>query len=60
VAEDTELGIIAAFPLPEVIGMVNAYVLGAQPVNPAINNVQVVWLNSWFDPARNRSASITN
>ncbi|MCY4301364.1 MAG: BMP family ABC transporter substrate-binding protein [Aestuariivita sp.] len=57
VAEDAELGIIAAFPLPEVIGMMNAYVLGAQSVNPAINNVQVVWLNSWFDPARNRSAA---
>ncbi|MCY4304284.1 MAG: BMP family ABC transporter substrate-binding protein [Aestuariivita sp.] len=57
VAENAKLGIIAAFPLPEVIGMMNAYVLGAQSVNSAIDNVQVVWLNSWFDPARNRSAA---
>jgi len=57
VADEAELGIIAAFPLPEVLGMMNAYVLGAQSVNPDVDGVKVVWLNSWFDPARNRSAA---
>ncbi len=52
-----QLGIIAAFPLPEVVGMMNAYVLGAQSVNPDLKSVKVVWMNSWFDPAKNRASA---
>lgn len=52
-----QLGVIAAFPLPEVIGMMNAYVLGAQSVNPDLKDVKVVWMNSWFDPAKNRASA---
>ena len=36
---------------PEVVGMINAFTLGLQRVNPEAT-VKVVWLNSWFDPAR--------
>lgn len=52
-----QLGVIAAFPLPEVIGMLNAYVLGAQSVNSDLKDVKVVWMNSWFDPAKNRASA---
>ncbi len=52
-----QLGVVAAFPLPEVVGIMNAYVLGAQSVNPGLKDVKVVWLNSWFDPARERSSA---
>ena len=55
--QNGQLGVIAAFPLPEVLGIMNAYVLGAQSVNPDLKGVKVVWLNSWFDPARNRAAA---
>ena len=55
--ENGQLGIIAAFQLPEVIGMMNAYVLGAQAVNPHLKDVKVVWMNSWFDPAKNRASA---
>ncbi|MEX3009671.1 BMP family ABC transporter substrate-binding protein [Hoeflea sp. TYP-13] len=51
------LGVIAAFPLPEVVGIMNAYVLGAQSVNPNLNDVKVIWMNSWFDPAKNKASA---
>jgi len=39
-----------------VVRHINAYALGAQSVNPdAI--VKVVWINSWFDPAKERQAA---
>ncbi|QTR44902.1 BMP family ABC transporter substrate-binding protein [Thiothrix litoralis] len=50
------LGYVAAFPIPEVVQGINAYTLGAQSVNPAIK-VKVVWVNSWFDPGREREAA---
>jgi len=55
--ENNQIGVIAAFPLPEVLGIMNAYVLGAQSVNADLKPVKVVWMNSWFDPARNRASA---
>lgn len=52
-----QLGVVAAFPLPEVLNILNAWVLGAQSVNPGLKPVKVVWLNSWFDPAKEKSAA---
>ncbi len=51
-----KLGYVAAFPIPEVIRGINAYTLGAKSVNPKIK-VKVIWVNSWFDPGREREAS---
>lgn len=51
------LGVVAAFPLPEVLNIMNAYVLGAQSVNPDLKPVKVIWLNSWFDPAKEKAAA---
>jgi simple sugar transport system substrate-binding protein len=51
------LGIVAAFPLPLVVNMMNAYVLGAQSVNSHLKPVKVVWLNSWYNPAMEKSAA---
>jgi basic membrane protein A and related proteins len=51
------LGVVAAFPLPEVVNMMNAFVLGAQSVNPNLKPVKVIWLNSWFDPAKEKSSA---
>jgi simple sugar transport system substrate-binding protein len=45
------LGIVAAYPIPEVVGIINAFTLGAQSVNQAVS-AKVVWLNSWFDPSK--------
>lgn len=52
------IGYVAAFPIPEVIYSINAYVLGAQSVNPAAK-VKVVWSNTWFDPATEKQAAIS-
>ncbi len=49
-------GYIAAFPIPEVIRGINAYTLGFRSVNPK-GKVKVVWVNSWFDPAKEREAA---
>ncbi len=50
------LGYVAAFPIPEVIRGINAFTLGAKSVNPDVE-VKVIWVNSWFDPGKEREAS---
>lgn len=55
--KDGKLGIVAAFPTPEVVNIMNAYVLGAQSVNNHLKPVKVVWLNSWFDPSGEKTAT---
>lgn len=50
------LGYIGAFPIPEVVRGINAFTLGARSVNPDIK-VKVVWVNTWFDPAKEREAA---
>ncbi|MCY4044706.1 MAG: BMP family ABC transporter substrate-binding protein [Cellvibrionales bacterium] len=49
-------GYVAAFPIPEVIRGINAYTLGFRSVNPK-GKIKVVWMNSWFDPAKEREAA---
>lgn len=51
-------GYVAAFPVPEVIQGINAFTLGMRAVNPKAQ-VRVIWLNNWFDPAREREAALT-
>lgn len=50
------IGFVAPFPIPEVVRHINAYLLGAQSVNPDAK-MKVVWINSWFDPAKERQAA---
>ena len=52
------LGVVASFPIPEVIRNINAFTLGAQSVNPGIKT-KVIWVNSWYDPAKERQAAET-
>ncbi len=52
------LGYVAAFPIPEVLQGVNAFALGARSVNPKAE-VRVIWVNSWFDPGKEREAALT-
>jgi simple sugar transport system substrate-binding protein len=51
-------GYVAGFPIPEVLQGLNAFTLGMRSVNPQAQ-VKVVWLNTWFDPARERDAALT-
>jgi len=50
------IGYVGAFPIPEVISGINSYFLGAQSVNPDVK-LKVVWVNSWFDPAKEGDAA---
>ncbi len=50
------LGYVAPYPIPEVVRNLNAFALGAQSVNPAVQ-VSPVWIFSWFDPAKEREAA---
>lgn len=51
VTETNTVGIVAAYAIPEVVGMINGFTLGVQAINPDVT-VKVVWLNSWFDPPK--------
>jgi basic membrane protein A len=51
-------GYVAAFPIPEVLQGINAFTRGMRSVNPKAE-VKVVWVNSWFDPGKERDATIT-
>ena len=52
------LGFIGSFPIPEVMRNLNAYLLGAQSINPKIK-LKVVWVNTWFDPPKETEAATT-
>ena len=52
------LGFIGSFPIPEVIRNINAYTQGARSVNPKAKT-KVIWVNSWYDPAKERQAAET-
>ena len=49
-------GYIASFPIPEVVMGINAFILGAQSVNPEFK-LKVVWANTWFDPGKEADAA---
>jgi basic membrane protein A len=50
------LGLVVAYPIPEVIRHANAFALGAQVTHPGAK-VKLVWTNSWFDPAKEKKAA---
>jgi basic membrane protein A len=51
-----KIGFVAPYPIPEVIREINAFTMGARLSNPNAT-VQVVWTNTWFDPAKERQAA---
>jgi simple sugar transport system substrate-binding protein len=51
-------GYVAGFAVPEVIQGINAFAIGMRAANPKAS-VKVVWLDTWFDPPREREAAIT-
>jgi simple sugar transport system substrate-binding protein len=51
-------GYVAAIPIPEVIMGINAFAKGMRSVDPKAE-VRVIWTNSWFDPGKEREATMT-
>ncbi len=52
------IGYVAAFPIPEVVRGINAFTKGVREVNPDAK-VKVVWVSTWYDPAKEREAAET-
>jgi basic membrane protein A len=50
-------GYVAGFPVPEVVQGINAFALGMRAANPRAQ-VRVLWLDTWFDPPREREAAL--
>ncbi len=50
------IGYIVSFPIPEVVSGINAFMLGAQSVNPNVK-VKIIWVNSWYDPGKEADAA---
>ncbi|MBY0360248.1 MAG: BMP family ABC transporter substrate-binding protein [Candidatus Obscuribacterales bacterium] len=54
--KSAKLGYVSAHPVPVLINCINSFALGAKAANPKVK-VQVVWTNSWSDPALEAEAS---
>ena len=50
------VGYIASLPVPEVVLGLTAFIQGMRSVNPK-GTVRIVWLNTWYDPGREREAA---
>lgn len=51
-----KIGYVAAFPIPEVIRMMNAFTLGVRKANPTAT-VQVEWTKTWYEPGLEGTAA---
>ncbi|MFK0733056.1 MAG: BMP family ABC transporter substrate-binding protein [Gloeotrichia echinulata GP01] len=52
------IGFIGAYPIPEVIRGINAFTQGLRVTNPRAK-VKVLWVQSWYEPAKEREAAQT-
>jgi basic membrane protein A and related proteins len=57
VSQSGSIGVVAGYPVPEVNRIVNAFIVGAKEIN-ADANIQVTFINSWFDPAAAKEAAL--
>ncbi|MDX1664417.1 MAG: BMP family protein [Candidatus Promineifilaceae bacterium] len=55
--ETNIIGVVGGYPVPEVNRITNAFIAGAQEVNPDVQ-VLTTFINSWFDPAAAKEAAL--
>jgi simple sugar transport system substrate-binding protein/basic membrane protein A len=55
-SKSNKLGFIAAFPIPQTLLNIDAFELGAQSVNPAVQTY-TVFTGAWCDPAKQADAA---
>jgi basic membrane protein A len=53
---NTKLGYVAPWPLPEVIRLGNAFMLGVKVTCPECT-MEVRWINTWYDPDKEKQAA---
>ena len=56
--ETNVIGFISGFPVPIEVRTLNAVALGVEAVNPDAR-IEVLWVNSWYDPDLEREAART-
>ena len=55
--ESGVVGVVGGVPVPEVNRITNAFIAGAQAINPEVE-AKVSFINSWFDPAAAKEAAL--
>lgn len=53
---NTKLGYVAPWPLPEVIRLGNAFMLGVKVTCPECT-MEIRWINTWYDPDKEKQAA---
>lgn len=53
---NTKIGYVAPWPLPEVIRLGNAFMLGVKQTCPECT-MEVRWINTWYDPDKEKQAA---
>jgi basic membrane protein A len=53
---NTKFGYVAPWPLPEVIRLGNAFMIGAKVTCPECT-MEVRWINTWYDPDKEKQAA---
>lgn len=56
--ETDVIGFVSGFPVPIEVRTLNAVALGVEAVNPDAR-IEVLWVNSWYDPDLEREAART-
>jgi len=56
--ETNVIGFVSGFPVPIEVRTLNAVALGVEAVNPDAR-MEVLWVNSWYDPDLEREAART-
>jgi len=51
-----KFGFIGGFPVPDIVGPANAFLLGAQSVRPSCT-CTILFMNSWVDPGKEKDAA---
>ncbi len=57
ITKSNTIGVVGGLPVPEVNRIVNAFIAGAEEVNPDVV-VLTTFINSWFDPAAAKEAAL--
>jgi basic membrane protein A len=52
-----KLGFVGGYPIPDIVGPANAFLLGAQSVRPQ-TTCSIIFMNSWEDPGKEKDATL--
>ena len=53
---NTKMGYVAPWPLPEVIRLGNAFMIGVKTTCPECT-MEIRWINTWYDPDKEKQAA---